>query len=117
MKRIAILAAALSLALAGCNLTAGINSVTAALSSPQATQAAANARTLAVAFIGDVCVLTDLVTGSGVNVTKIQLTAKGIDPATSNTLKKWQAGSQISQSECGLIAQAFTGGKVAVASN
>ena len=88
MRKIAILTAALSVALAGCNLTTGQQLVVAA------------------AYTSGACVLTNIATGAAVTATEMNLPA-GSDPAASRTLQKWKTGQALSSTQCMQLAQAL----------
>ena len=88
MRKLVILAASLSLALAGCNLTTGQQLVVAA------------------AYTSGACVLTNIATGAAVTATEMNLPA-GSDPAASRTLQKWKTGQALSSTQCMQLAQAL----------
>ena len=87
MRKLAIIAASLSLSLAGCTLT-GQQLVIAAASTAGA------------------CTLTNIVTGAAVDVTETNLPT-GFDPATSKTLQRWKTGQALSSTQCMQLAQAL----------
>ena len=88
MRKLVILAASVSLALAGCNLTTGQQLVVAA------------------AYTSGACVLTNIATGAAVTATEMNLPA-GSDPAASRTLQKWKTGQALSSTQCMQLAQAL----------
>ena len=88
MRKLVILAASLSLALAGCNLTTGQQLVVAA------------------AYTSGACVLTNIATGAAVTATEMNLPA-GADPAASKTLQRWKTGQAMSSTQCMQLAQAL----------
>ena len=88
MRKFVILAASLSLALAGCTLTTGQQLVIAAASTTAG------------------CTLTNIVTGAAVEATETNLPA-GADPAASKTLQRWKTGQALSSTQCMQLAQAL----------
>ena len=90
--------------LAGC---AQVDKFVQYTSTPQFTQSVANLKDLSISFANGACVAADFVTGSGVNITSLTL-PKGTDPSASKTLARWQAGQAITQSECSMLAAAFS---------
>ena len=88
MRKLAIIAASLSLALSGCTLTTGQQLVVAA------------------AYTSGACVLTNIATGAAVTATEMNLPA-GADPAASKTLQRWKTGQALSSTQCMQLAQAL----------